>query len=108
MTTENLEVEELAVEPVVEKPKKKKKAKAKKKATPTAPRPGTKAYLEIELEELTKRVELAENKAQYLFNENNTLKKSLHTIEEKHSAANKALLESLSSALRMHGLATRD
>ena len=113
MTTENLDVEVdvegLTVEePRTVAPAKKKKAKAKKKATPTTPRPGTKAYLEVELEELTKRAELAENKAQYLFNENNTLKQRLHIIEDKHLTANKALFESLSGALRMHSLATKE
>lgn len=98
------------VEAVVgEEPKAKPKAKPKKKAAPKKKRNVvTKADLEVKVEELTKQLDLAQNKSEILFSENMKLREKNQNIEAKFSMANGLLIETVQNAFNMYLLATKN
>lgn len=59
------------------------------------------------LAETEQQLQMAQDKAEILFRENQKLKHELYGIAQKYEEANKALFESASSAFKMYALATK-
>ena len=87
------------------KPKAKAKAKPKKKAAKR--NVITKAMLEVQVEEMSKKLELAQNKADILFSEKMKLREKNQVIESKYDMANGLLIDTVQNAFNMYMLATK-